>query len=383
MWTANPAVVEALSNQRSDVLYDEAKVPGYQLPAVMMPQMTWDRRREQLIDLFGQTIYGRSPGKPQELRFDVLEEDRSAMDGTATMRRVAIRSRQSDREHRFDLLLFIPNQRRPAPGFLFINNRGVQHMDPTRQTRSDFWPAERLIARGFAAAVFDYAQLAPDNHREDRWREGVVRLFDGDSPRRHDSWAAIGAWAWGASRAMDYLQSDPDVRADRIAVIGHSRGGKTALWAGAQDQRFALAISNESGCAGAALARRRFGERIDLIADRFPHWFCPKYATFSGREDELPIDQHQLVALMAPRAVYVADAADDLWADPRGEYLALVAANPAFVAAGDPPMDESAMPDLESPLIIGRRAYHIRPGGHGLTLYDWDRYMDFADRLWK
>jgi hypothetical protein len=183
---------------------------------------------------------------------------------------------------------------------------------------------------------------------------------------------------------MDYFRTDARVDASRVAVVGHSRGGKAALWAGAQDERFALVVSNDSGEGGASLARRGFGETTAVLTAAFPHWFAPAYATFAGREAALPVDQHMLLALVAPRALYVASADEDLWADPRGEFLALAAASPAWALWGEPPVREGDMPALDTPLVVGRRGYHVRRGGHDLTPYDWMRFLDLADRLgWR
>ena len=393
-WRA-PADVVARLSQQPGFNYDESRVGAYTLPdvlgagpaAVRTPGQ-WRARRAEILDLFRENVYGRSPGKPDHLDFSTLEENTRAMDGAATLRRVSIKSRQGDRTHEFELLLFVPNaalrpeaSRAPVPVFLLINNRPATNTDPTRKEKSGFWPAEQMIARGYGIAAIQYGQLAPDD--KDRYRDGAMTLFDGAaSAGPGPTWGAIAAWAWGASRALDYLVTDARVDNARVGIVGHSRGGKAALWAGAEDERFAMVVSNESGEGGAALSRRWFGETVERINTSFPHWFTAKYKSFNGREASLPIDQHMLLALTAPRALYVASADEDLWSDPRGEFLSLVETSPVFALWGEPPLAASQMPALDRPLIVGRRGYHIRTGAHNLTPYDWDRIADFADRVW-
>jgi hypothetical protein len=389
-WQADLQLVERLAQQRPEYNWQEANVPEYQLPdplraadgSTVGNAEQWAQRRDEILSLFRTQMYGPIAGPPERLRFQV-EEDPQAMAGAATLKRIRVLSRHAGREHQLEVLLFLPNGvREPVPVFLLINNRGRENTDPTRQERSGFWPAEEVIARGYGIAAFQNGELAPDDRQ--RYHEGVIRLFEGDAAakkRAPDAWAALAAWGWGASRALDYFETDPRVDAGKVAVIGHSRGGKAALWTGAEDARFAVTISNNSGAGGAALSRRRFGETVRAV-NRFTHWFNDNFKTFDDREDQLPFDQHLLVALIAPRAVCIASADQDLWADPRGEFLALAHASPVYALWDHPPIDPDAMPALDQPLVAGPRSYHVRTGGHNLTPVDWHHYMDFTDGLW-
>ena len=388
-WRADPQLVEKSAERQPAINYHEEKVPDFTLPALFpdgrVPRTPeeWRPRREEILELFREHVYGRSPGRPDRLDFEVVERDDAAMGGAATLTRVAIVSTQAGRHHRFVLTLFVPNGAKgPVPVFLLLNNRPPGNVDPARAEKSGFWPAEAVIARGYGIAALQVSDLAPDD--KEQYRQGVIGLFRGNAVGDEPSaWKALGAWAWGASRALDYFETHPAVDARRVAVVGHSRGGKAALWAGAQDERFALVVSNESGEGGAALSRRHYGETIERITTVFPHWFAGRYSTYTGRPEALPVDQHMLLALIAPRPLYVASADEDLWADPRGEFMALAHASPAYALWGDPPIAAEAMPPLEQPLVAGRRGYHVRRGGHNLTPYDWERFMDFADRMWR
>jgi hypothetical protein len=388
-WHARPEAVVQAAKAQPGFNYEESRVVPYTLPDPLAYKGTkitspeaWRARRAEILDLFRTNVYGRSPGRPEHVAFSVVEENPAAMDGAATLRRIAITSRQGVRSHRFELTLFLPNKPSgPRPVCLLINNRPPSNTDPSRKEKSGFWPAEQVIARGYGIAAFHYAELAPDD--EKTYRDGVIKFFDEAGGSTPYTWGALAAWAWGASRAMDYFETDPRVDKAHVAVVGHSRGGKAALWAGAEDERFAMVVSNDSGEGGAALSRRNFGETIERINTSFPHWFAATYKNFNGRAAELPVDQHVLLALAAPRALYVASADEDLWADPRGEFLSLAASSPVFALWGDPPIRPDDMPAVDKPLIVGHRGYHIRTGGHNLTPYDWERYMDFADRVWR
>lgn len=391
-WQADPDRIEYLEEQRPEYNWRELGVPDFELPDVLeaadgssvQTVDQWQQRRSEILNLFRTHMYGHRPGPPESLSFDVIEEDREAMDGGATLRRVAIRSRHEGRSHEFELILFFPNKvKEPVPVFLLINNRDPDNTDPTREEKSGFWPAEEAIDRGYGIAAIQNSDLAPDD--EEQFHEGVIRLFEGEGAtvdRDPEAWMALAGWGWGASRVMDYFETTSRVDTSKVALIGHSRGGKASLWAGAEDERFALVISNNSGSGGAALSRRKYGETLRAV-NRFDHWFAGNYDAFDDREETLPFDQHMLLSLIAPRAVYVASADEDLWADPRGEFLSLAYASPVYELWGYEPIRTDEMPPLDQPLVAGPRGYHVRSGGHNLTPQDWHYYMDFTGHLWR
>ena len=386
-WTENIELARKLSEQRAGINYFEDKVPSYELPPLLkdddgQPITTvaqWIARRAKLLDLFRNELYGYSPERPKNEWFDVAKIDRKAMDGAATLKLVNIHLGAQPEAPVIHLNLFIPNNRtKPAPAFLLICNRGRENIDPTRKIKSDFWPAEQIVARGYAAASFFNGDVAPDKY--DGFTTGIHAYLQNPAARKFNSWGTIAAWAWGGSRVMDYFETDPDIDEKHCAVTGHSRGGKTALWCGAQDERWALTISNCSGCSGAAIARRRFGESLKVIQNAFKHWFCGNYRKYIDREDDLPFDQHELVALVAPRAVYVTSADEDLWADQRGEWLAVHEAAPVWKLYGRKGLPSDIMPPLDKPLIGDGMGYHIRTGEHNYKVFDWNAHMDLADR---
>ncbi|MDX1637988.1 MAG: hypothetical protein R3281_08470, partial [Balneolaceae bacterium] len=278
------------------------------------------------------------------------------------------------------LNMIIPNDvPAPVPVTLLINHRGPDNMDITRQVKKDFWPAELIVQRGYVAAVYNVEDLADDNN--DTYTRDLLRTLYPEHLERTDGMRTISAWAWGAMRVMDYFVTDPLIDHDRSIVVGQSRGGKTALWTGARDTRWAITISNESGAVGAALSRRRFGETVKHINTQFPYWFTPNFDRYNDNEEALPVDQHMLVASMAPRAVYVASAEEDGWADPRGEYLSLYHGSEVYEDIyGIPLLLNHRMPEINKPVHQSHVGYHIRDGQHDLKIYDWNQFLDFADR---
>jgi hypothetical protein len=346
----------------------------------------WQKEgRPITLELFREHIYGHTPAlDPANLSFELLEINPRAMNGMATLKRISIHFRGPGGSGSFPVSIFIPNDTpRPVPGFIFIANRERELIDPTREIQSPFWPAELIVSRGFVAAAFHNGDVAPDD-RNDGFRSGVFGALDEPGKDRSpNAWGTIAAWAWGASRVMDYFTTDPEIDEHRTAVIGHSRAGKAALWAGAEDERFALTISNNSGCSGAALARRRLGETVGVINRNFPHWFARNYQEFNDREDALPVDQHQLIALLAPRLVYLASASEDGWADPEGEFLAALEAEPVYRLFGLKGLGSSDFPKPDTQIHSGHIGYHLRPGGHDLTPYDWLRFLNFAKSHWE
>jgi hypothetical protein len=411
-----------LRAQSTKANYDESKVGTYTLPdplvdaqgqPIATAQDWMNRRRPEILHLFETYVYGKTPTPPGPIvpRYETVSEKADALEGIATRRIIRIHYTDRDDGPYTDVLLYIPkgaSADHRAPVFLGLNfwgNHGVtREADvpvPTAWFRDDSahgvvnhratekgrglaasrWPIETIVKRGYAVATAYYGDLDPDY--DDGFKNGVHPLFQKErwSHRVPDEWGAIGAWAWGLSRILDYLETVPQIDAAKSVVMGHSRLGKTALWAGAQDPRFAIVISNNSGCGGAALNRRIYGETVEIINRAFPHWFCENYRQFDGREEHMPIDQHELVALIAPRPVLICSAEEDRWADPKGEFLAALGADPVYRLLGT---DGLAIKEFPKPardsLTDSMIGYRYRPGKHDVLAEDWDAYMNFADR---
>jgi len=397
--------------QQPGTNYDETKVPAYALPALLAMRdgtpvrdaSGWPARRAEIRSLLESQMFGRAPSRPEGLTFAVDAVDNAALGGRAVRKLIAIRARGMA----FHLLLYLPaHAPRPVPVFVglgFDPNQTVS-ADPgiplagawaqnketnaielqaapesSRGAVASRWQLDAVLAGGFGLATMYYGDIEPDIVGAVKLGIRGRYLQPGQDAPAADEWGAIAAWAWGLSRMADYLATDKDVDATRLALVGHSRLGKTALWAGATDPRFAIVISNDSGEGGAAISRRRFGETVADLNTRFPHWFCGNYTQYNGREDEMPFDSHMLLALVAPRPLYVASAEADQWADPKGEFLAAVAAGRVYELLGRTGVGTAQMPSVNQP-VGGTIRYHVRTGRHDITAYDWQQYLDFAQR---
>ena len=407
----------AMSAQDSPINYDESKIPPYTLPdplqtkdgkRITTSQQWLEQQRPAMLKLFADNVYGRLPGRPKSIRFKIFSVDSNALQGKAIRKQVTIYFNNGAEAPSMDLLLYLPkNAKKPVPVFMGLNFYGNQTINAdtgirlsTRWVMNDEklglvsnmateasrgkdagkWAVEKIIDRGYGLATAYYGDLEPDH--PDGWKTGIRTTLKTELSINENEWSAIGAWAWGLSRIMDYLETDEAVDAKKVVITGHSRLGKACLWAAANDQRFAIVVSNDSGEGGAALSRRWFGETIERINTSFPHWFVAAYKKYNKHPELLPVDQHILLALVAPRPLYVASAADDLWADPKGEFLSAKNAEPVYALFGKQGLGVAEMPAVDHPVgeII---RYHIRTGKHDFTLYDWQQYLDFADKQFR
>jgi hypothetical protein len=405
---------KARSQSAEKANYEEAKVGPLHLPALFATAAEktkehWmQQRRPEILQLFQQHVYGRMPGKPTGMWFRTNLVNDTSFGGIAICKQVTIFFSPDTAGPGLDVLLYLPKgDGKKVPVFIGLNfygNQSIAH-DPTiqitgrwvmdsehggvvenkaqeasRGMQESRWPVQALIEKGYGLATAYYGDLEPDH--PEGWRDGVRGRLANALQTKPEAWAAIGAWGWGLSRMLDYLQTEPGVDAQKIIVTGHSRLGKAALWAGANDTRFAAVVSNESGEGGAALARRNFGETVERINTVFPHWFVAAFKGFNKKPEALPVDQHMLLASMAPRPLYIASAAEDLWADPKGEFLSAVYAAPAYELFGKVALGTSDMPPVNKPVGHTIR-YHIRSGAHDITNYDWEQYIRFANELVK
>jgi hypothetical protein len=386
--------------------HDEAQVGSYSLPDVLTlsngKKVTtadeWrNRRRPEILKLLESNMYGPTPRTKVPVTYSAATVDNKALGGKAVRKQVTISFPQQPNGPKINILMYLPaNAKGRVPVFVGLNFGGnhTVHTDPgivlpnvwlkekqqraqedSRGRGAQQWQIERNLDRGYGIVTAYYGDIEPDFNGGMPY--GIRALMPGT-----ETWGAVGAWAWGLSRIADYLATDKDVNVDRMAVMGHSRLGKAALWAGAQDERFSIVISNNSGEGGAALSKRHFGEDVWRLNNNFPHWFGKAYRQYANREPEMPWDQHWLLASIAPRPLYVASAAEDLHSDPKGEFLAAFHAGPVYGLFGKKGLGTDEMPGHHQP-IMNDVGYHIRTGKHDVTAYDWDRYCDFADKHWR
>lgn len=392
--------IEDAEAQPKGFNYDEEKVPAYTLPELLVmrdgtkvtkPEQ-WPARRKEIQDVYKDQVFGQMPAA-QPVKVTKQAQVHQTEHGSVEQLTLMFGSHRAHLD--LPVVLFLPKSDKPVPVFLGYNFPGnhtvssdakllINGPEPTddkhaRGAAASRWPIDEILKRGYGVVTACYQDLTPDNGKT--FRNGAHRLFGGENQGElgPNECSAIGAWSWGLSRIMDHLETDKRIDAKRVIVHGHSRLGKTSLWAGATDERFAIVISNNSGEGGAAITRRRFGETIARINTSFPHWFCGNYKQYNDHEDKLPVDSHMLIALAAPRPVYVASAVEDTWADPRGEFLGAFHAGPVYRLLGKEALESEQMPEINKPVqtTVG---YHIRTGKHDITLYDWTQYMDFADK---
>jgi hypothetical protein len=377
--------------------YDEAKVAPYTLPDPLAlangrpvrDRQTWvNERRPEILRMYEAEIYGRTPAKTPPVTWQVAETDANARDGAAVMKKIVGTIGIGPDAPQIKLTLYTPSAAKaPVPVILLVNfGGGPPPPPPTAQGRggagfpTDPPVAAEIISRGRGYATVGYQDIQPD--RLNTFTQGVIgrTLAPGQEQPAPDEWGTIGAWSWGVSRMIDYLETDRSVNARRIALFGHSRLGKTALWATAKDERIAAAFSSCSGEMGAALARRDWGETVDDMAQNFPWQFAGNFQKWPGRWNEMPVDAHMLIALSAPRPVFISGGTADQWADPVGMFKAAVAAGPVYRLLGKKDLGTTELPALDTPLTGGDIGWTYHTGGHTATPADWRAFLDFLGK---
>jgi hypothetical protein len=393
------------------VNYTEAKVGTYTLPdplklangdPVSNARIWFEKRRPEIVRLFEENQYGRMPDRPADMSFDVFDKGTAAFEGKAIRRQVTIYFSKNKSGPKMDLLLYLPaNSRSRVPvllnaGFsannLAVSDPGVKvgwSFDPVKKQRIPAAPGKfnfggidvpPIIEKGFGLATVNYGDIDPDFPTGLPYGVRNLYLKAGQTTPAPDEWGTISAWAWGLSRALDYLETDTGVDAKRVALMGVSRLGKTVLWTAAHDTRFALVIASCSGEGGAALSRRNYGETIKHLVEpsRYPYQFCSNYARYADHVDTFPVDSHMLLALIAPRPVLLQTGNTDQWSDPKGEFLAAVAAAPVFKLLGKEGIDAVQMPEAGEP-ILHTLGYFMHAGGHGMIPSDWEQFFKFME----
>ncbi|MDH6357876.1 acetylxylan esterase [Parabacteroides sp. PF5-9] len=398
----------SLHAQQEEPNYDESKVPSFVLSPLLINSKgekvisteEWEEEcRPEIRSVFADQVYGITPDKSIPVTYEIKAIYEKAFEGKATSKQVLLQFTDGTHQRDVMLLLYLPNQvGGRVPLFFCYNYLGNERIcnDPNilpspsrkekgsiqRGGRENRWPIEKILAAGYGVATVCYQDFFRD--APDQYEDSMMPFFgyNNTTEIKSNTWQAIGVWAWGMSRVMDYLETDPQIDGSKVILMGHSRQGKAALWAGAQDQRFSIVISNNSGCGGAALSKRKYGETIDIITSSFPYWFCKNFDYYAGNEQQLSFDQHELLALIAPRPLYVASAEDDKWADPKGEFLAAKYVSPVYELYNYKGLTVEEVPPVNSP-VMSRVGYHIRTGVHDVTDYDWEQFIRFADKWLK
>ncbi|WP_161604229.1 esterase [Roseiconus nitratireducens] len=369
--------------------YDQTQVPAYELPDPLQMQDgtrvttadQWQRRRQEILGFYQQQIYGQVPENAPGVTWKVMETDEGSR-GDATTKKIEGTVGAADQEDapKLHVTLHVPKTAKgPVPVLLNLSFFGGEF--PRRAGGPPrFDPIAEVLAHGWAFAQIGYNDIQPD--RPNAFNRGVIGLTlpEGHSEPAADQWGTISAWAWGASRVVDYLQTDDDINEDRIAITGASRLGKTALWAAANDQRIHSVFSVVPGEMGASLIRRDWGETLDDMAQNFPWQFAGNLQRWVGRWNELPVDQHLLIAAIAPRSVYINGGVSDQWSDPKGEFLAMVAAEPVYRLLGGTGLGTETLPELDQPIVSGQLGFHYHSQGHRAVPEDWKQFLKFADR---
>ncbi len=382
-----------------DVIYDESKVPSYILPPILTTNngedihtiKQWEEiRRPELLNVFAGGMFGFTPSGNISVSYDELHTNNKSFNGKATCKQIKVTFSNGFIRREAIILMYLPNEvKGKVPVFLSYNFNGNQTIsdDPeiipstnaNRGNQKSRWPLDMILSAGYGVVTAWYGDFFPD--ARNKHCESILPLYGFSSIHdiKGNSWQAIGAWSWGLSHIMDYLETDDRIDESKVILMGHSRQGKAALWAGAQDTRFAVVISNNSGCGGAALSKRTFGETIVSVTNTFPHWFCYNLNHYANNEEALTFDQHQLLSLIAPRPLYVASAEEDKWADPKGEYLSAYHAGEVYQLYGMKGLETAAMPAVNQP-VMNRIGYHIRTGIHDVTDFDWKNFISFVDK---
>ena len=344
----------------------------------------WEQfRREEIANLFCDYVYGRRDiERPAGQKFEVIEETE-----IFEMRKKVVKFALDD--YFFPFYLYLPKKiNRPLPAFVYVmhegmedklafNNQGNMESDQTQSVL----PLKTITDRGYAVAVMPTRDIYRDWKAKANYNQGIFTVVKSQKERNKHSWATISAWAWGVSRVLDYLEREKDIDSTKIASIGHSRSGKTALYAGATDKRIFLTVTNNSGCMGSAILRTKKGEHaVDInVSD----WFCEKFREYNHKEHLLPVDQHMLLAMVAPRYLYVTSSIDDTWADPDAEFLGGKLASEVYELYGLKGLVAPAKPELNKTYHDGHIAYHVKSGRHSQTAFDWEKVMDYFDKIRK